>query len=430
MFDLKWIRENPDLFDNGLKRRGLSPVSKDLLQIEEEKRLLQSQIQEVNESRNTIARTLGEKKKLGEDISSHAQEGTRLKNLLPELEEKERLLSQKLNDILAPLPNLPLNDIPDGLDETGNVEIKQWGTPHTFSFTPKEHFELGESLGLMDFEQASYLSGSRFVILKGPLARLERALASFMIDVHTQEFGYQEIMAPLLVRDAALFGTGNLPKFGDDLFKTTSGHWLIPTAEVSLTNLVAQKIIEEDNLPLRYTTYTPCFRLEAGAAGKDTRGMLRQQQFGKVELVSITTPDQSSLEHERMRDAAEEILKRLDLPYRLMLLCAGDIGPASQKTYDLEVWLPGQNCFREISSCSQCGTYQARRMNARLRPNDPTIKKLEFVHTLNGSGIAVGRTLIALLENYQNEDGSITLPEAIQPYMRNYRKITPHGTLA
>lgn len=430
MFDLKWIRENPDSFDAGLKRRGILPISSEILQIEEEKRLLQSQIQEVNESRNTIARQLAEKKKLREDTTSLAYEGTKLKSLLPKLEEKERLLIQKLDTILAPLPNLPLDDIPDGLDETGNVEITKWGSPRIFSFTPKEHFQLGESLGLMDFEQAAYLSGSRFVVLKGPLAHLERALAAFMIDIHTREYGYQEITPPLLVRDAALFGTGNLPKFGDDLFKTTSGHWLIPTAEVSLTNLVAQKIINEEDLPLRYTTYTPCFRLEAGAAGKDTRGMMRQHQFGKVELVSITTPDQASLEHNRMRTAAEEILKRLSIPYRVMLLCAGDISPASQKTYDLEVWLPGQACYREISSCSQCGTYQARRMNARFRSSDSTLKKLGYVHTLNGSGLAVGRTLIALLENYQNEDGSISLPEVIQPYMGHYRKITPHGTLA
>ncbi|MBS0184963.1 MAG: serine--tRNA ligase [Proteobacteria bacterium] len=428
MFDLKWIRENKDFFDQGLQRRGVSSQSTLLLEMDEALRSLQTEIQTINEQRNVTARKMGELKKKGEDITALVQEGAQLKNLLPELEEKERTLHQQIFNILASLPNLPQEDLPVG-DETANKEIKKEGTPPSFSFTPKQHFELGESLGLMDFEQAAYISGARFVILKGPLAHLERALASFMLDIHTREFGYQEVSLPLLVKDDALFGTGNLPKFSEDLFKTTSDHWLIPTAEVPLTNIVAQKILEESTLPLRLTAYTPCFRLEAGSAGRDTRGMLRQHQFGKVELVSITTPSQASAEHERMLMAAQTVLKRLEIPYRVMLLATQDISPASQKTYDLEAWLPGQNCYREISSCSLCGSYQARRMNARYRPQDPLHKKPLFVSTLNGSGIAVGRALIALLENHQQEDGSIRIPFALSPYLNNAEKITSHGTI-
>jgi len=427
MFDLKWIRENKDFFDQGLQRRGVSSQSTSLLEMDETIRTLQTEIQNINELRNTTARKMGELKKNGEDITALVQEGIRLKNLLPELEEKERTLQQKILNILASLPNLPQEDLPVG-DETANKEIKKEGNPPSFSFMPKQHFELGEALGLMDFEQAAYISGARFVILKGPLARLERALASFMLDIHTREFGYQEVSLPLLVKDDALFGTGNLPKFSEDLFKTNSDHWLIPTAEVPLTNLVAQKIMEESVLPLRLTAYTPCFRLEAGSAGRDTRGMLRQHQFGKVELVSITTPSQASAEHERMLMAAQTVLKRLEIPYRVMLLATQDISPASQKTYDLEAWLPGQNCYREISSCSLCGSYQARRMNARYRPQDPLHKKPLFVSTLNGSGLAVGRALIALLENHQQEDASILIPSALRPYLNNAEKITSHGT--
>lgn len=427
MFDLKWIRENAALFDLGLKRRGLPSQSTYLLKLDEDLRSLQTQIQEINESRNAIAREMGIAKKKGEDITDLAQKGTRLKELLPELEEKETQISQALLNALAILPNLPETDIPDG-DESSNLEVKKWGIPRVFSFTPKSHFEWGEASSLMDFEQAAYISGARFVILKGPLARLERALAAFMLDIHTQEFGYQEVSPPLLVKDEALFGTGNLPKFSEDLFKTTGVHWLIPTAEVSLTNLVAQKLLDEKDLPLRFTAYTPCFRSEAGSAGRDTRGMLRQHQFGKVELVSITTPSQAPQEHERMLKAAETVLERLDLPYRVMLLAAGDISPSSQKTYDLEVWMPAQECYREISSCSLCGSYQARRMNARYRPQDPALKKSQFVSTLNGSGLAIGRTLIALLENHQQEDGSIILPLALRPYLGNSQKITAHGT--
>jgi len=316
---------------------------------------------------------------------------------------------------------LPLPDVPVGPDETGNVEVRRVGDPPRFDFEPKQHFEIGEALGLMDFETAAKLSGARFVVLKGALARLERAIASFMLDLHTTEFGYTEANPPLLVRDDAAFGTGNLPKFAEDLFHTTNGYWLIPTAEVSLTNFVREQIIDEAALPMRLTAWTPCFRSEAGAAGKDTRGMIRQHQFTKVELVSITTPEQSLAEHERMTACAEEVLKRLGLPYRTVLLCTGDMGFASQKTYDIEVWLPGQNTYREISSCSVCGDFQARRMNARYRPKDG---KPEYVHTLNGSGLAVGRTLIAILENYQQADGSVIIPEVLRPYMRGMERIT------
>ena len=425
MFDLKWIRENPHLFDAGLLRRGLTSQSSSILELDEQQRVLHRRIQEINEARNAMARQMGEKRKKGEPCENLIEEGVRLKTLLPELEEQERMLSQNLKNLLEGLPNLPQDDVPDGADETHNQIIFTWGKKPSFSFAPKEHFDLQDSL--MDFEQASLISGSRFVILKGPLARLERALSAFMLDIHTCEFGYQEVSPPLLVKDNALYGTGNLPKFSEDLFKTTHTHWLIPTAEVPLTNLVAEQFLNEEELPLRFTAYTPCFRLEAGAAGRDTRGMLRQHQFGKVELVSITTPQQAPEEHERMLTAAQTVLKRLELPYQVVLLCAGDISPASQKTYDLEVWMPGQNCYREISSCSLCGSYQAHRMNTRYKPHDPT-QKNTFVYTLNGSGVAVGRALIAVLENYQNSDGSITIPTALHPYLGNYRKISSHGT--
>ncbi len=316
---------------------------------------------------------------------------------------------------LAGIPNIPAEDVPDGLDAGANREMRRHGTPPSFGFKPRDHAEIGEALGLMDFARAGKLSGARFVVLRGQLARLERALAQFMIDIHTREFGYTEVSPPLLVRDEAVYGTGNLPKFADDLFRTTTGLWLIPTAEVSLTNLVADEIVEEAELPLRFTAWTPCFRSEAGAAGKDTRGMIRQHQFYKVELVSIAHPEQSGEEHERMTVCAEEILKRLGLAYRVMLLCAGDMGFASRKTYDIEVWLPGQNAYREISSCSNCGDFQARRMKARFRPKEG--KGTRFVHTLNGSGLAIGRTLIAVLENYQRGNGTVAVPDALKPYM-------------
>ena len=325
------------------------------------------------------------------------------------------MLPSELHDLLAGLPNLPDGDVPDGADESANVEIRRWGEPPRFAGGARQHFEIGESLGLMDFERAAELSGSRFVVLRGQLARLERALAAFMLDMHTNEFGYTEISPPLLVRDAAAFGTGNLPKFEDDLFRTTGGYWLIPTAEMPLTNLVAGEILEADAMPLRFTACTPCFRAEAGAAGKDTRGMLRQHQFSKVELVSVTRPEDSEAEHERMTACAEEVLKRLDLAYRVVVLSTGDMGFSAQKTYDIEVWLPGQERYREISSCSNCGAFQARRMNARYRRAGE--KQTDFVHTLNGSALAVGRTLIALLETYQEEGGGVALPDALRPYM-------------
>jgi seryl-tRNA synthetase len=324
-------------------------------------------------------------------------------------------------DALAVIPNVPLDDVPDGKDETGNVEVRRWGTLPKFDFQPRQHFEIGEWLGLMDFETAAKLSGARFVILKGQLARLERALGQFMIDVHTQENGYTEVYAPYMLRDEAMFGVGQLPKFSDDLFRTTSGHWLIPTAEASLTNLVREKVLDEKDLPLRFTAYTPCFRAEAGAAGKDTRGMIRQHQFSKVELVAIVAPEESEAENQKMTACAEDILKRLGLAFRTIVLCTGDMGFGSRKTYDIEVWLPGQNAYREISSCSQLGDFQARRMDARYKPVDG--KGTRLVHTLNGSGLAVGRTLIAVLENYQNGDGSITIPEVLRPYMGGRERI-------
>jgi seryl-tRNA synthetase len=336
---------------------------------------------------------------------------------------EEQAAGKELDDLLAGIPNLPARDVPDGADAEGNVEIRRHGNPRNFSFTPKQHFETGEALGLMDFEAAAKLSGARFVVLKGELARLERALAAFMLDLHTHEFGYQEIVPPFLVKDETAYGTGNLPKFGEDLFRTREGFWLIPTAEVPLTNLVAGDILDDSVLPLRFTAYTPCFRSEAGAAGKDTRGMIRVHQFSKVELVSIAHPDHSAAEHERMTSCAEEVLKRLGLPYRVVTLCTGDMGFASQKTYDIEVWLPGQGAYREISSCSNCGDFQARRMKARFRRAGE--KGTRFLHTLNGSGLAIGRTMIALIENYQEEDGSVVLPDALVPYMGGLKVIAP-----
>jgi seryl-tRNA synthetase len=334
-------------------------------------------------------------------------------------------LRQRIDDLLAGLPNLPAPEVPDGLDETANKEVRRVGEPPRFNFQPMPHEAIGEKLGLMDFARAAKLSGSRFVVLKGDLARLERAIAQFMLDLHTSEFGYTEVSPPLLVRDDALFGTGQLPKFAEDQFRTTDGLWLIPTAEVPLTNLVAADILDEAALPLRFTAWTPCFRSEAGAAGKDTRGMIRVHQFQKVELVSITTPEQSEAEHERMTQCAEAVLQRLGLAYRVMLLSSGDMGFAARKTYDLEVWLPGQNAYREISSCSNCGAFQALRMKARCRPAGG--KGTRPVHTLNGSGLAVGRTLIAILENFQRSDGTVAIPESLQPYMGGQKAVGEHG---
>ena len=417
MHDIKSIRDDSTAFDAGLARRGLAPAASTLLQHDQRRRDAQLRRDQLLARRNTASKEIGQAKaqKRESDAQALMAEVARLKDGVAAAEAQEAEAARDVERELAVIPNLPATDVPDGRDETGNREIRRWGTPPQFTFKPREHFELGEALGLMDFERAARLSGARFVILKGALARLERALAQFMLDLHTTEFGYTEVSPPLLVRDQAAFGTGNLPKFAEDLFRTTNDFWLIPTAEISLTNLAAGEIIDEAGLPHRYTAHTACFRSEAGSAGRDTRGMLRQHQFYKVELVSITTPEQSDAEHERMTAAAEEVLKRLELPYRVMLLCTGDMGFASRKTYDIEVWLPGQNAYREISSCSNCGEFQARRMNARCRK--PGEKGARYVHTLNGSGIAVGRALIAVLENNQGANGQITLPKALRPYM-------------
>jgi seryl-tRNA synthetase len=415
MFDPKWIRDNPELFDKGLARRGLPPQSAEVLRLDAERRARQTALQEMQQRRNELSKRIGAAKGRGEDASQMMAEVASLKEAMQEAEAAEQEAEAALNRLLESIPNLPAPDVPDGPDETANRELRRVGEPPEFGFPAKQHFEIGEALGLMDFEAAAKLSGARFVVLKGALARLERALAAFMLDLHTREFGYTEVLPPYLVRDNAVFGTGQLPKFGEDLFLTREGYWLIPTAEVPLTNLVADEILDEDSLPLRLTAYTPCFRSEAGAAGKDTRGMIRQHQFSKVELVSIAHPDRSAEEHERMTACAEEVLKRLGLAYRVVVLSTGDMGFAAEKTYDIEVWLPGQGTYREISSCSNCGEFQARRMKARFRRAGE--KGTRFVHTLNGSGLAVGRTLVALLETYQQADGSVVLPEVLHPYM-------------
>jgi seryl-tRNA synthetase len=423
VFDIKWIRDNAEAFDAGLKRRGLPAQAAALIKIDDERRKILTALQDAQSRRNTASKDIGKAKASKDEALANKlmAEVNALKDAIAKGEEDERRINAELEKALAVIPNTPRDDVPLGSDEKANKEIRRQGTPRKFDFKPKQHFEIGEALGLMDFETAGKVSGARFVFLKGALARLERALASFMLDLHTGTFGYTEMNPPLLVKDHTAYGTGNLPKFADDLFVTTNGFWLIPTAEVSLTNVVREQILDEAQLPMRLTAWTPCFRSEAGAAGKDTRGMIRQHQFSKVELVSITTPEQSTEEHERMTSCAEEVLKRLGLPYRTMLLCTGDMGFASQKTYDIEVWLPGQDAYREISSCSVCGDFQARRMGARYRPK--ASKEVRFVHTLNGSGLAVGRTLVAVLENYQQSDGSVTIPEALQPYMAGMTKI-------
>lgn len=417
MHDIKFIRDTPELFDLGLKRRGLEPLSAGFLAQDTERRGLIQAIEAKLARRNAASKEIGAAKAQKDEAKAAAlmAEVAALKVELPELEAREQALGAALEGALATIPNLPASDVPDGVDETGNLEVKRIGSPREFNYQPLQHFELGEALGMMDFETATKISGARFVVLKGQLARLERALGAFMLDVHTQEHGYTETNPPLLVRGETAFGTGNLPKFEEDLFKATGDFYLTPTAEVSVTNYVRDQILNEDQLPLRYTAQTPCFRSEAGSAGRDTRGMIRVHQFMKVEMVSITTPETSDTEHERMTRAAETILERLALPYRRMLLCSGDMGFSSRKTYDLEVWLPGQGAYREISSCSNCGDFQARRMSARLRNADG--KGTRFVHTLNGSGVAVGRCLVAVLENYQNADGTITVPAALRPYM-------------
>lgn len=424
MFEIKWVRENGEAFDAGLKKRGLLPMANDILTIDERRRAHITKLQELQSRRNTVSKEVGQAKAAKDDrlADKLMREVGELKSLIQDGEAEERGLTTAVNNALASLPNTPLVEVPLGRDANDNHELRKVGVPPKLAFEAKQHFELGEQLGLMDFETAAKISGARFVVLKGALARLERALAQFMLDLHTREFGYEEIVPPYLVRDDAMFGTAQLPKFADDQYKTENGYWLIPTSEVPLTNLVRERILEDTQLPLRFTAYSPCFRMEAGAAGKDVRGMIRQHQFSKVELVSITRPEDSLAEHERMTACAEEVLKRLGLAYRVMLLCTGDMGFAAQKTYDLEVWLPGQNAYREISSCSVCGSFQARRMNARYRPKDG--KDVRFVHTLNGSGLAVGRTMIALLENYQQADGSVAIPEALRPYMGGLERIT------
>jgi seryl-tRNA synthetase len=415
MHDLKLIRDDPEGFDRALARRRLQPLSASLLELDRERREALTRSQEIQARRNKLAKEIGEAKRKGGDAAALMAEAEQGKSEQAEAESRATALGGELDQRLAGIPNLPAPEVPDGPDETANKELRRVGAPREFPFQPKPHDEIGTALGLMDFERAARMSGARFVVLKGAMARLERALAQFMLDLHTREFGYQEIAPPLLVRDEAVFGTGQLPKFAADLFRTGEGFWLIPTAEVSLTNLVREEILDEADLPLRFTAWTPCFRSEAGAAGKDTRGMIRQHQFSKVELVSIAHPDRSEEEHERMTACAEEVLKRLGLPYRVVLLSTGDMGFSARKTYDIEVWLPGQGAYREISSCSNCGDFQARRMKARFRPAGE--KGTRFVHTLNGSGLAVGRTMIAVVENYQQGNGTIAVPDALRPYM-------------
>ncbi len=416
MHDIKYIRSNPNEFDAGLARRGLAPASAEILKLDEEKRNVQTRLQSLQSQKNELASSIGPvaKAPTPEQLII-IKKSQSLGRDIKELEEALPKIEGGLNKILETLPNIPASDVPEGTDEHGNKVVRVVSEKPKMNFTPKLHDDLGVALKLMDFDAAAKLSGARFVVLKGALAKMERALASFMLDIHTNEFGYTEHVPPLLVRDNAVYGTGQLPKFAEDLFKTENGFWLIPTSEVPLTNLVADSIIDADTLPIRMTAYTPCFRSEAGAAGKDTRGMIRQHQFTKVELVSVVAADKSEAEHERMTACAEEILKRLGLHYRVMLLCTGDMGFGAQKTYDLEVWMPGQNAFREISSCSNCGAFQARRMKARSKAKGA--KETEFVHTLNGSGLAIGRTMVAILENYQQADGSIAVPEALRPYM-------------
>jgi seryl-tRNA synthetase len=458
MHDIKWIRDNSEEFDRGLMRRGLPREADKLLAIDERRRAAIQKAEAALARRNVASREIGAAKKSNEEAAAQAlvAEVARLKEEIPALEAQEKQISKELDDALAQIPNLPLPEVPDGKDAADNIEHHRFGAKRNYDFAPQQHFDLGEVLGQMDFEAAAKLSGARFVVLKSGLARLERALAQFMLDLHTGEHGYVEVAPPLLVRDDAMFGTAQLPKFAEDQFQTgrrlsdderanllqdlpeqsllklgvqydliTQPLWLIPTAEVSLTNLVRESILEEDALPMRFTAGTPCFRAEAGAAGKDTRGMIRQHQFDKVELVSITTPEQSADELERMLACAEEVLRRLDLHYRVVTLCTGDMGFAAQKTYDIEVWLPGQNMYREISSCSLCGEFQARRMNARYRAKGG--RAVRHVHTLNGSGVAVGRALIAVMETYQQQGGSIAVPDVLQSYMGGMKVIERAG---
>ena len=427
MHDIKWIRENPEAFDLALARRRLPPQAGALIAMDERRRSAIRSAESALARRNALAREIGAAKKSDDQAAAEKlmAEVAQLKEAIPALEAEEKKLTSELDRALGQIPNMPLDEVPDGTDETANMERHHFGAKRNYGFDPKQHFELGETLGQMDFEAAAKLSGARFVVLTNGLARLERALGQFMLDLHTREHGYTEVNPPLLVRDHVPYGTGNLPKSAEDMFCTREGYWLIPTAEVPLTNLVRESIVEEGALPMRFTALTPCFRAEAGAAGKDTRGMIRQHQFTKVELVSIATPEASKDEHERMLSCAEEVLRRLELHYRVMTLSTGDLGFASQKTYDVEVWLPGQNAYREISSCSICGEFQARRMNARYRAKDGRL--LRYPHTLNGSGVAVGRALIAVMETYQQQDGSIAVPEVLQGYMGGTKVIERAG---
>ncbi|WP_397595279.1 serine--tRNA ligase [Sphingorhabdus sp.] len=424
MHDLKSIRENPSAFDAGLARRGAAAASAEILALDERRRAVLSELQEGQARRNEASKAIGAAMGKGDTATAEAlkAEVGALKEKLPLLEEQERAVSTELDALLASIPNLPFDDVPDGADEKDNVEVARWGDPRAFDFEPKDHSEIGPPLGL-DFETGVAISGTRFTFMRGAMARLNRALGQFMLDHQTGVNGYSECATPYLVRTESLFGTGQLPKFAEDNFQTTDGRWLIPTAEVSLTNSIREQILDDAVLPIRMTALTPCFRSEAGAAGKDTKGLIRQHQFEKVELVSIARAEDSASEHERMTGAAESVLQALGLPYRKMLLCTGDMGFGARKTFDLEVWLPGQGLYREISSCSNCGDFQARRMNARYRPAEA--KGTAFVHTLNGSGLAVGRTLVAVIENYQQADGSVTVPEVLRPYMGGIAELTP-----
>ena len=425
MHDIRWVRDHPAELDRGLGRRGLPPCAEEVLALDRAWRAAETSAQEAQARRNRISREIGAAKQRGEEIEPLLRQVAEDRDVEAAAVAQAARLRAQIDEILAGLPNLPADEVPDGPDETANLLVRREGDPPRFNFEALSHEAVGERLGLMDFKRAGRLSGSRFVVLRRDLARLERALAQFMLDLHTGEFGYTEVAPPLLVRDEAMFGTGQLPKFAEDSFRTAEGYWLIPTAEVPLTNLVADEILDERDLPMRFTAGTPSFRSEAGAAGKDTRGMIRQHQFMKVELVSVTTPEQSAAEHERMTACAEEVLRRLGLAWRVMLLSAGDMGFGAQKTYDIEVWLPGQGTYREISSCSNCGAFQAQRMKARYRPAEG--RGTRPVHTLNGSGLAVGRTLIAILENYQHEDGSVSIPPALQRYMGGQELIEHHG---
>ena len=415
MFDVKWIRDNASEFDRGRARRGLAPLSGRIIELDAKRRQAKTGWEERQARRNELSREIGQAKAQKKDATPQLEEVASLKGDMSALEVAERDAAEALERILAAEPNLPAPDVPDGADEKANRVERTAGSPRNFAFPPRQHFEIGEALGLMSFEDAAKLSGARFVVLKGALAKLERALAQFMLDLHTGEHGYTEIAPPFLVKSQALYGTGQLPKFAEDQFATSNDLWLIPTSEVPLTNLAGQEILDEGALPLRFTALTPCFRSEAGAAGKDTRGMIRQHQFLKVELVSIAHPEKSEEEHQRMTRCAESVLERLQLPYRVLTLSTGDMGFAARKTYDIEVWLPGQSAYREISSCSNCGDFQARRMSARWRRAGE--KGTQFVHTLNGSGVAVGRALIAVLENFQREDGSVEVPPVLRPYL-------------